>query len=392
MKKGRVMVGIFSVAVALGLLIFGVCGVQAQETGTLKIGMITSMTGPFAPGFKGLYDAVKPTEQLVNERGGVTVGGKKYLIKIVVEDDQSSVDGTIAATNKLLQDGIQFIIAPIFMIGYKAMTSIVQDAQVIRIEPMTGDPTLSGPKSFIAIMTGYYIPAVYERLQTKYPKVKKIALVMPDDPGVYSIRDLELKEIQKRSLEVVFNETFQIGTQDFYPLLTKALEKKPDAIECVATIVPWAAGVINGARELGFRGPIFCGTPFGDIHQLKDFVKPEFAYDIFNGSPDVLSDNMTPIIKELRALIMKELKVPMSMENSLCLGALYPLLQVLEKANSFDIEKVVNTWENMESIDTIFGMGKMAGEKLVGIKRCVKGPTPISWIQGGVVGGELIEN
>jgi hypothetical protein len=43
------------------------------EVKTIKIGLITSMTGPMAPPFKPMFDAAKPTEDLMNNRGGITI-------------------------------------------------------------------------------------------------------------------------------------------------------------------------------------------------------------------------------------------------------------------------------------------------------------------------------
>ena len=54
----------------------------AAQTKMLKIGLITSVTGPMAPAFKPMYDAVKPTEDLINQRGGITVDGQKYNIRL----------------------------------------------------------------------------------------------------------------------------------------------------------------------------------------------------------------------------------------------------------------------------------------------------------------------
>ena len=54
------------------------------ETKTLKIGLITSATGPMSPAFKPIVDAAKPSEDLINQKGGITVNGQKYNIKVVV--------------------------------------------------------------------------------------------------------------------------------------------------------------------------------------------------------------------------------------------------------------------------------------------------------------------
>ena len=76
----------------------------------------------------------------------------------------------------------------------------------------------------------------------------------------------------------------------------------------------------------------------------------------------------------------------------MCLSALYPLLQAIEKADTFDTNNVVKTWESMESIDTIFGKGEMAGKELVGINHIVRGPVPYSQIMNGIIEGEIISD
>lgn len=88
MKNIRMIVTLFAAFLA-ALLLVSIAGTEAAEP-TVKIGMITSLTGPMAPAFKDLADAAKPTADLLNRRGGVTIQGKKYLVEIVAEDDQSS--------------------------------------------------------------------------------------------------------------------------------------------------------------------------------------------------------------------------------------------------------------------------------------------------------------
>jgi len=79
---------------------------SSAGTRTLKIGLITSITGPIAPTLKALADAAKPAQDLMNQRGRITIKGQKHLIEIIAEDDQSSPPGGVAAANKLLQAGI----------------------------------------------------------------------------------------------------------------------------------------------------------------------------------------------------------------------------------------------------------------------------------------------
>ena len=39
----------------------------SAQTKTLKVGLITSVTGMMAPAFKPMFDAAKPAEELIND-------------------------------------------------------------------------------------------------------------------------------------------------------------------------------------------------------------------------------------------------------------------------------------------------------------------------------------
>jgi ABC-type branched-subunit amino acid transport system substrate-binding protein len=123
MKKAK-SVSVVSCLV-LVLAVFFLCSSFAKEAAaqakTLKIGLISSVTGPMAPAFKSELDAAKPTAVFMNQRGVITVGGQKYQIEIVTADDQSSPAGAVAAANKVLQEGVRFIVAPMFMVTNMAI-------------------------------------------------------------------------------------------------------------------------------------------------------------------------------------------------------------------------------------------------------------------------------
>jgi len=355
----------------------------APASTTLKIAVLNSITGPMAAGFKDISEAVKPTEKLLNEKGGVTIGGQKYRIELVSYDDQSSPPGAVAAANKILQEQIHFVLAPIFMPSNLAIAPITEQAKILRVQAATIGAEQYGPKNrylFAARFGTCYIPVIYDYLAKAYPQAKSIARLIPDDPGARHFSDNDVKEAQKHGIEIVFNEFFRIGMEDFYPLLTKALEKKPDAIDIGFGILPWGKGLITQARELGFNGPMYAPDFVGDINLLKGMLDAKSAHDFFQWGPDVLSPKMTPIVKDLRKVIEKELSVKFNFDHTIALGAVWPLLKVIEKAQSLDTDKVVDTWEKMQSIESIYGKSRMGGEMLIGNNHIVLAPAMISRI------------
>ncbi|MGD0919166.1 MAG: ABC transporter substrate-binding protein [Thermodesulfobacteriota bacterium] len=361
----------------------------AAQAKTLKIGLIASLTGPMAPAFKDLADAAKPTSDLMNQRGGITIKGQKHRIEIVTEDDQSSPPGAIAAVNRLIQAGIKFIIPPLFIPSNMAITPITEEAKVLCMKSMgavrdQANPNL--PYSFVSSTFVYNAPVGYDYLKKNYPKVKKIAMISPDDPVGTTYRELAEKEIRKQGLEIVFQEQFKIGSEDFYPILTKTLEHKPDAIDIVFSIEPWSAGIINQSRELGFNGPIYASVGLlGDINILKGMLNPKYAYDLFQMGPDVQSLKMPAIVKEYRVLVEKQIKTPFNTSHTVVLDAVYVLAQGIEKAQSFDTDKVAQALESMKNIDTVCGRGRMAGKDFFGINHVVRRPIAISGIMNNKV-------
>ncbi len=383
-KMHSVLKGVFTFAVILTLSLTGALGqAQAADSKTLKIGAIVALTGMMAAGHKPVCDSLKPTETLLNQRGGITVNGQKYNIEIVAEDSQSSPPGAVAAINKMIQAGIRFTLAPIFMPNNLAIAPIAEEAKVLRVVFSTVGLELFGPDLryiFCTDLCVYNIGALYDYMKKTYSQVKRTAHIMPDDPGGMRFRDYDIKIAKKNGMDVVFNEAFKIGTEDFYPILTKALAKKPDAIDIEFCIVPWSKGIITQARELGFKGVFYCPSFLGDINQLRSMLAPEYAYDIFQGGPDVLSPKMTPIVKDLGKLVEKELNTKFNMDHVMLLQGIWPLLQAIEKAQSFDTDKVVDTWEKMDSVESIYGKGIMGGQDTVGINRILIRPVTVSRI------------
>ncbi len=396
MKKLKSVLAACCVLTMLTLFSFSMpfTGEAAAQTKTLKVGLISSVTGPMAPAFKSELDAAKPTAKLMNQKGGITVKGEKYNIEIVTEDDQSSPPGAISAVNKLLQQGIKYVISPMFVPNDMAIAQICEEAKVLRVCPNRSDPAPFGPPnkySFNAEASIYNMPYVYDKLNKLYPQIKKIAIIWPDDPGAKLITDMTEKEIKKRGIEVVFNEAYKIPSEDFYPILTKALAKKPDSIECIFAILPWAKGIINQSREMGFTGPVTAVAAFGDTNILNMMLDPKYAYDVCHASPDVTSPKMLPIVRELGKLIAKDVKEKFNFDHVLTLQALWVMMQGIEKAQSFDTEEVKAALESMESIDTPYGKGRFIGQDLIGQNRLMFRQIPFSRIvKGGKVEFEFL--
>ncbi|MDD5701731.1 MAG: ABC transporter substrate-binding protein [Dehalococcoidales bacterium] len=360
----------------------------------LKIGLITSVSGPLAPGFKASYDAARPTQDLLNQLGGIMINGEKHDIEIVVADDKSSPQDAVAAVNMLLQDGIRFIIAPIFPPNSIAIAPITTQARAIMVHPASNDPTQfssASPYYFDCNMLVYNAPVNQDYLIKNYPQVKKVAYLCPDDPGTTLSFDLCIQEGEKRGLTTVFAERFPTDIQDYYPIMTKLLAQKPDGIDYTGGSPQWGIGIINQARDLGFTGPIYSDLIMGCPNLFVENIKPEYLNDIFQAAWDVRSDKMSPEVRQLRQLVQKSGSDLIYDSTHPITGAMI-IMEGIKAAQSLDTDKVKAAMEAMTSINTPFGPGTWQGKDLgsdinhmlksdkVGMSHITNGKVSFEWV------------
>ena len=100
---------------------------------TLKIGAIYSLTGLGSEIEPILRNGSELCRVWINEKGGITIKGEKYLIDLIVEDQKGVVDGAVAAATKLVErDKVKFIIGQIVPDVIIAAASVTEPAKVLR--------------------------------------------------------------------------------------------------------------------------------------------------------------------------------------------------------------------------------------------------------------------
>jgi branched-chain amino acid transport system substrate-binding protein len=368
----------------------------ATEAKTLEIGVIACLTGPGSDTELIILNGAKLARDWINNKGGVTVKGQKYQIKLLVEDIKSSAEGTTTATIKLVQqDKVKFILGPVVPFMTTAAAQITEPAKVLRslfwgaaipdeINPKT-------PYTFRAIIGGAeMIPGNYDYLVKTFPNVKRVAILSPDEPGGHFFTAVSKKQAEAHGLTVVATESYPWGTQDFYPVWTKILASKPDAVDCGPQLVQPAASILKQGREMGFKGAGFSLSPCS-LDLIKETVGRDGATNYFNGSLDVKSPKMTPMIKQITKLWGETYRTSLEKNGDSLLGwdALWCLVQAIEEANSLDPTVVAKTWENMRKIETSSGTGKMGGLKTYGLNHVVVKPVALSKLNKGQV--EFVE-
>ena len=235
----------------------------AQNAGKLDIGVATPLTGPAANVGGNFRNAVVLAAENQNAQGGVTIGGQKYLINVIVRD--SKFDVTVAKTvaEELVFDKKVKAIFGASPVESASIQQITEPNKVLLFGmiPMPGLCAPDKPYSFWLSnhpLKTYATGALY--IKKNYPKAKKVVTVYADIPD-QKLWEATAKDVCSRfGFEWLGMEKYAAGTSDFSPVIQRILAKKPDMIDtagsggAMGAILPL---LIKQIRQAGFDGVIW---------------------------------------------------------------------------------------------------------------------------------------
>ncbi|HEY2254045.1 MAG TPA: ABC transporter substrate-binding protein [Variovorax sp.] len=234
---------------------------------TLKIGYVSPQTGPLAPfgeADKWVIDQMKTAF-----KGGISVGGRKYAVEIVLKDSQSNPNRAGEVANDLiLKDKVALVLTA----GTPETANPVSDAcelnempcisSVVPWQPWffgrKGDPAKGFNWTYHIFWGLEDVIATYTSGWKTVPTNKKIGGLFPNDGDGNAWGDKELgfpKPLAQMGFTLIDPGRFQNGTQDFSAQIAAF---KGGGVEIVTGVVipPDAKTFLTQARQQGFRPKI----------------------------------------------------------------------------------------------------------------------------------------
>jgi len=257
-KRTRLHLALLAAAVPWSLV---GAGAQAQEV--LRIGVNGVMSGEAASwGLVNKYCA-ETTADMFNAKGGVDIGGKKYRLEIVALDDKNDPKISVTNAEKLTSQGIRYIIGPNIDTTALAVKPVMERAKALNFPYAFAKELYKAPASasVLGMVASYQVgPIMYDYLKTK-KGVKSIAFLARNESDAKNQQVEGVDAAKKLGLNVVAaSDSYEPGTKDFMPVMTKIIKGKPDAI-VLSGVAPADAPLLNkAARDLGFKGTISTET------------------------------------------------------------------------------------------------------------------------------------
>jgi len=388
MNKKLLLIPLALLLVA-SLVAIGCPGGQPAEGKTLRVGMVLGITGFFSVREVPDLNQAQFAADIINEQGGISVNGEKYMVELVVADTKSTMDGVTAALNKVIYDeGIDLIIGPTAFFA-AAAGPICDPEKVLRmitwVVHTPGEVDASTPYSFMAGNGSLLTTAAAAKyLKQAYPDVKKVAIVTPDDGAPPYVIPIATDLLAAQGISIVGDPViYPNETQDFSAYVAKLNAiGEADAIFMQNGLVPAMGPLVKGLRESGNYKP-FAGSLPARISQVMTIAGEAAMKDVFSialtpGDPD-----MAPVASEIIDRVSAEYGADYQLEMT-APNCLWVLKEGIEAAQSLDPTVVKDKLESMDEIETIWGPAKICGEQTLGIKHVVASPQAIQIFKDGV--------
>lgn len=210
-----------------------VSGVNAADY--IKFGAALSLTGKLAKEGNLVKNGYELWKETVNKKGGIKVGGKKYLVDIKYYDDESDPNRGAKLVEKLItEDKIKLILGPYGSESVFATSAITEKYGALMVQGGAAADKLytRGFKNLFGIYTvaTEYMDDILEMLKDKNPKPTTVAIVYSNDLFSTQVAQGAKASAQKYGYNVVLYQDYPKGTQDLSTVIVQIKGKKPDII------------------------------------------------------------------------------------------------------------------------------------------------------------------
>jgi len=269
MKKTLLIVTVISFFVA-GL---GVCAF-AKGPESIRIGVNAPLTGDIPKVGEGTKFAAQMWLEDVNAAGGIEVGGKKYKVELIIEDNESKAESAVKATTKLItEEDVLAIVGPQSSKQAIPAGGKANELGTPMISPWSTNPDTTKDRPFVfrgCFLDPFQGPVVANFIKDEFGFKKAAVLydVASDYPKGLAEFFKAAWEKQNGPGSVVAYESFTTKDTDFSSQLTKINNSGAEVL-FTPQYYNEVALIVQQAHQLGWNKPIVGSDSWGSAETVK---------------------------------------------------------------------------------------------------------------------------
>jgi branched-chain amino acid transport system substrate-binding protein len=255
------------------MLAIGIGTAQSEQgvtDDTVRIGVISDLTGPTAIGGIGMADAITSYFKEVNAAGGIH--GRK--VEVIVEDCAYAPAKAVAAAKKLIaKDEVFAFVSPWGTAPTTALFPLADEGKIPIAPAASLATSIYEPlkRQVFAAGTDYVDQSLFiadyavNELKMKSPKIG--IFCQDDDWGSDHIKGLEIAR-KKYNLPPFVVETYKYDAVEFKSQVLNLMKAKPDVV-IVASGIKSGAMFLKEAHKMNWKTTFIGGNTLGFLVTLE---------------------------------------------------------------------------------------------------------------------------
>ncbi|MGD9367017.1 MAG: ABC transporter substrate-binding protein [Desulfobacteraceae bacterium] len=261
------------VSVLAVTLAFSTSSWSRSREAVIKIGLNAPITGDIPKVGEGSKYAARMWLEDINKAGGLDVGGKKYKVEVVIEDNESKAESAVKANTKMItEDEVLAIVGPQASSQAVPAGDVANNYETPMISPWSTNPNTTKDRPYVfrgCFLDPFQGPVVANFVKEKFG-FKKAAVLF----DVASDYPKGLAEVFKKAWEeangagsVVAYESFTTKDADFSSQLTKIINSGAEFF-FTPQYYNEVALIVKQAHDLGWDKPIVGSDSWGSAETV----------------------------------------------------------------------------------------------------------------------------
>lgn len=244
------------------------------KTKAIKIGINAPMTGDIPKVGEGTKFAAQMWLEDIKAAGGLEVGGKKYPVELVIEDNESKAESAVKVQTKMItEDEVLVIVGPQSSKQAIPAGEVANNYKTPMITPWSTNPDTTKDRPFVfrgCFLDPFQGPVLANFIKEEFGFTKAAVLydVASDYPKGLAEYFKEAWEKLNGAGSVVAFESFTTKDADFSSQLTKIIKSGAEVL-FTPQYYNEVALIVQQAHELGWNKPIVGSDSWGSAETVQ---------------------------------------------------------------------------------------------------------------------------
>jgi len=343
-------------------ILLGIVTTSVYSQEKIQFGAALSLTGKLAKEGNLVKNGYELWKEVVNKKGGINIGGKKYLVEIIYYDDESDPNRAAKLIEKLItEDKLKLILGPYGSDSVFSTSAITEKYGALMVQGGAAANKLytRGFKNLFGIYTvaSEYMADTLSYLKDKNPKPSKVAIIYSNDLFSTQVAQGAKETAQKLGYNVVAYQDYPKGTQDLSTVIVQLKEKNPDIIIGSGHFQD-SVVIVKQSKDYKINPKAFVFSVGPTLPDFIDSLKRDAEYIIGTAQWTKNLKYKDPVFgsnAEFVKLYQQKYKEDPNYHSAGGAAAAVVFQRAIEKAGTFtDIQKIREALANFNE-ETLFG-------------------------------------